>query len=149
MFPNDTTDIFINNIESNNHNKDDFLKTFSFDFENKDFVIKDGLPILVDGVEAAKQWIIKFFNTDIDTLEIYKGYPFGISIKKLFGQKYLNNGFAEAELERQIREGFILCPNINKVTSFIAEKGDRFLKITVGVLLNSGDSTTVTENVII
>lgn len=148
MFPKDAADEILNNIEKNkSNNQGSFLKSFSFDFDDKEFIVKDGLPILIDGVEAVKQWIIKFLNTDIDTLDIYKGYPFGISIKKLFGQKYLNNGFAEAELERQIREGFTLCPGINKVTSFKAEKGEGVLKITVKVLLNSGASTAITESI--
>lgn len=148
MFPQDTTDNVLNSLSNDNENvQDNYLKTYSFDFDKKDFVVKDGSPLLVNNIEGVKQWITKFLHTDIDTLEIYNGYNFGTSLKKLFGQKYLNNGFAEAELERQIREGFLLCPAISKVTKFKAEKDNQYLKLTIGVLLKSSERIAVVESI--
>ena len=36
------------------------LKSCSFDFDAKEFIVKDGSPVLVDNLEATKQWIQKF-----------------------------------------------------------------------------------------
>ena len=58
---------------------DNVLQSFSFDFDEKEFVVKDGSPELVDEYEATKQWIQKFLSTDLGTLEIYDDYKFGTS----------------------------------------------------------------------
>jgi hypothetical protein len=119
---------------------DNVLKSFSFDFDNKEFVVKDGSPELVDEYEATEQWIQKFLSTDLGTLEIYDDYKFGTSYKKLIGSKSFNGGYVESEIEREIREGFPLCPSIQKIVSYMAEKQGTKLALTIGVKLKSGAS---------
>jgi len=119
---------------------DNVLQSFSFDFDEKEFVVKDGSPELVDEYEATKQWIQKFLSTDLGTLEIYDDYKFGTSYKKLLGSKSFNGGYVESEIEREIREGFPLCPSIRKIVSYMAEKQGTKLALTIGVKLKSGAS---------
>ena len=125
----------------------DLGKTPNIDFENKKITVENGTPKLITDIDAIRQWITLFVTTPKDTYTIYNGTNFGTSIRKLFGRKILNNGYEEAEVEREIREGLPLCPAINRVTSFNMEKVGRILKIYVSVELFNGELITETIDV--
>ena len=150
MFPS----IFDNSIEEIQTTREkvistsqDLGKTPNIDFENKKITVENGTPKLITDIDAIRQWITLFVTTPKDTYKIYDGTNFGTSIRKLFGRKILNNGYEEAEVEREIREGLPLCPAINRVTSFNMEKIGRILKIYVSVELFNGEIVTETVDV--
>lgn len=122
-------------------------KTPNIDFENKKITVENGTPKMITDIDAIRQWITLFVTTPKDTYKIYNGTNFGTSVRKLFGKKILNNGYEEAEVEREIREGLPLCPAINRVTSFNMEKVGRILKIYVSVELFDGELITETIDV--
>ena len=70
---------------------------------------------------------------------IYYGTNFGTRFKKLFGRKRIGYGVEEAELERDYREGLLLCPAISEVTDFKITKIGKFLNIYVQVQLKNGE----------
>lgn len=121
--------------------------TPSFNYENKQIILENGSPKLISNVEAVRQWIVLFVTTPKNTYKIYDGTDFGTSIRKLFGKKTLNNGYEEAEVEREIREGLLLCPAISRVTNFNMEKVGRIVKIYVEVELFNGDLVNETIDV--
>lgn len=123
----------------------DIAKTPNLNFENKVIVLSNGSPKLITDVEAIRQWIVLFITTPKNTYKIYDGTGFGTSIRKLFGRKKLNNGYEEAEVEREIRDGLPICPAINRVTSFNMEKVGKMVKIYVQVELYDG--TLIDESV--
>jgi hypothetical protein len=125
----------------------DLGKTPNIEFENKKITVANGTPKLITDIEAIRQWIILFVTTPKDTYKIYNGTNFGTSIRKLFGKKVLNNGYEEAEVEREIRDGLPLCPAINRVTSFDMKKVGRILKVYVSVELFDGELITETIDV--
>lgn len=118
-----------------------------FDYQNKQIILENGSPKLISNVEAVRQWIVLFITTPKNTYKIYDGTNFGTSIRKLFGKKTLNNGYEEAEVEREIREGLPLCPAISRVTNFNMEKVGRIVKIYVEVELFNGDLVNETIDV--
>lgn len=87
MFPEDDIDETLESLTASIENAESVLLCFKFDFDKKEYVIKDGSPELIQEYEATKQWIQKFLSTDIGTLEIYDGYKFGTSYKKMMGSK--------------------------------------------------------------
>ena len=123
----------------------DIAKTPNLNFENKVIVLSNGSPKLITDIEAIRQWIVLFITTPKNTYKIYDGTGFGTSIRKLFGRKKLNNGYEEAEVEREIRDGLPICPAINRVTSFNMEKVGKMVKIYVQVELYDG--TLIDESV--
>lgn len=118
-----------------------------FDYQNKQIILENGSPKLISNVEAVRQWIVLFITTPKNTYKIYDGTNFGTSIRKLFGKKTLNNGYEEAEVEREIREGLPLCPAISRVTNFNMEKVGRLVKIYVEVELFNGELVNETIDV--
>lgn len=120
-------------------------KTPLIDFAEKSVVLSNGSPKMIYDIEAVRQWIVLFITTPKDVYKIYEGTGFGTSIRKLFGHKTLNNGYVESEIEREIREGFPLCPAINRVTSFNLEKVEKNIILYVQVELFDG--TLIDESV--
>lgn len=146
-FPVDTLSEVIKSVQTQ-LTVDTTIKTsLSFNFDDKKFPIIDGTPLTNANIEAAKQWIILFLKTTKDTVPVYKGKNFGTSIKKYLGFKALNNGFLESEIEREIREGFPLCPTIKSVTSFNMSKSAKTLVIDVSVELYDGTNLDVSTEV--
>lgn len=141
MFPENTLQQIINDLESNEQiQSSEIGETPFFDFDGMKIFVKNGTPEYAKKIEAIKQWIIIFVTTPKDTYSIYEGTSFGTSYRKLFGQKrLLKNGYAEAELERELREGLLLCPAINQMTSFDINKSGRVLDLYVQVELKNGD----------
>lgn len=140
MFPEDNIDETLKTLAETINTSENVLKSFEFNFDTKEFVVKDGSPVLIEQLQATKQWIQKFFATDLGTLEIYDGYTFGTSYKKLIGSKNINNALVESEIERETRTGLLLCPSIKKVISYESEKNGTKLAIRVVVALNEGAS---------
>ena len=48
-------------------------KTFDFDFRNGEFNMKNGNPVVLEGVDALKMWIQKCIRTQLNRYSIYKG----------------------------------------------------------------------------
>lgn len=109
------------------------------DFENTKVVIENGSPKLINELEAIKQWIILFVNTEKDTMEVYEGTGFGCRIKKLFGSKKVGYGFEESELERDFTEGLPLNPAILSVPYFNVSKEGKKLIIKLQVELYNSE----------
>ncbi len=110
-------------------------------FDDKDnirVVIKNGSPELVSGLEAIRQWIVKFCMTEKDTYSVYDGTGFGCRLRSLYGRKRVGYGYEEAEIERDFREGLPLCPGISNVTNFVLNKVGKVLNISIEVELTDG-----------
>lgn len=101
--------------------------------------MKNSSPELINEIDAIKQWILKFAVTEQGTYPIYYGTNFGTRFKKLFGRKRIGYGVEEAELERDYREGLLLCPAISEVTDFKITKIGTVLNIYVQVQLKNGE----------
>ena len=115
-----------------------FYKVPKYDFKNCRTIMKNGNIVLIDGVEAVMQWFEKFLRTSVDRFEVYKNTGFGTNARELFGKKYLDNGYEESELERQVREGLLLCPAIVSINNFNMQKEDKTLSVEVEILLADG-----------
>lgn len=147
MFPETNLLSTIKNLQAQSIVSTTVKPSLSFNFTTKKLPVVDGTPLTNVDIEATEQWIILFLKTDKDTVPVYKGKKFGTSVKKLLGYKSLNNGFLESEVEREIREGFPLCPTIKSVTSFNLSKSGKILVIDVSVELFDGSKLDVSTGV--
>lgn len=139
MFPDNTLRDEIKNFQDSLEAKKRSLgKTPSIDFEKSKIIMANGGPKLVTDIEAIQQWIILFVTTPRDVYEIYKGTNFGTSYRKLLGEKFINNGYAESELEREIIEGLPLNPAIEEVRSVEISKEGKYLSLLIQVELYDG-----------
>ena len=113
------------------------------DYNNIHLEIKNGSPALINEIQAIRQWILKFVLTEKDAYSIYEGTGFGNRIKALFGSKTIGLGYEEAEIERDFKEGLILCPAISRVADFELSKNGKILNVYIQVELFNGELVDV------
>lgn len=98
--------------------------TFKYDFKKGDFVIENGNPIIVSGIDALKIRIEKRLHTQINRYSIYNGTGYGANIEDLVIGKSYKFKFTESELKREIETALLKDEDINSITGFtISKKG--------------------------
>ena len=114
-------------------------KTFDFDFGNGEFVMKDGNPIILSGINALKLCI----RTQLYRYSIYKDKQYGANIEDLVMGKSYNFDFAESELRREIETALLRNEDIYSMSGFSAEKVGATLKISFTLNTAYGESAEV------
>lgn len=143
MFPKDELTLQVATVTDTT-----FKKCFVFDYDKNKFVFTDGKIEQIDSIGAVKQWLTLFFKTYRDGALVYKGTAFGQSIRRLKGRKSIETGgFDEAEVEREIKEGVLLCSAIESIRSFNLTKDGKSLVVAVDVVLYDGTVLKVSEYV--
>ncbi|MBU5427151.1 DUF2634 domain-containing protein [Tissierella pigra] len=119
-------------------------KTFLFDFEKGDFVIKDGRLVEVEGKEAIKIWIEKILRTEKFKFEVYKAdeniNEYGTTIKKLIQGKKVPQFFLQSELKREIEEVLKRHSEIDRIKDLRTEQEVATLRIYFTIILKNGET---------
>jgi hypothetical protein len=76
-------------------------KSFLYDFDKGDFVLKNGKLVVVEGIEALKMWIIKTIKTERYRFRIHDNTDYGTTIKDLIGTNY-PRAFVKSEIKREV-----------------------------------------------
>ena len=142
MFPN-SIDITLDN-ESNTSSG---TKSYMFDFENGDFVVRDGKLIECDGIESIKVWIEKILQTEKGRYPIYDNTEYGCHLEDLIIGNSYTAEFIEAELKREIEDALKQNPRIISVTNFNITRNTNAITVTLEVVLNDEGRNTVTVTV--
>jgi len=121
-------------------------KTYLFDFDKGDFVIRDGKLIECDGIEAIKVWIEKILRTEKGRFKIYDNTEYGCHLEDLIIGNSYTPGFIEAELKREIEDALLLNSQITSVTNFkiSREKNSLIVEMEVHILDAGANIITVT-----
>lgn len=120
-------------------------KSFLFDFEKSDFVIKDGKLIVIKDTEALKVWIEKILKTERFKFEIYnvdedqdQNTEYGVTlIDLLIGYDYPIS-FVESEIKREITEALQRHPLIQSLEEWEIKKDNPLISVGFKVLLTDG-----------
>ncbi len=119
-------------------------KTFLYDFEKGDFVIRDGRLVEVEGKEAIKVWIEKILRTEKFKFEIYKEDEeideYGTTIKRLIQGRKVPQFFLQSELRREIEEALKKHSEIDRIEDFRTDQDLATLKIYFTVILKNGET---------
>ena len=107
-------------------------KTFAFDFNEGDFILKDGKMVEESGMEYLKTWIKKALRTVKDS-SYYAGVNYGSDHHSLIGQVY-KPAFSRAEYERLIREALLVNDAITRVENFTFSQTGSRLTISFDVI---------------
>lgn len=106
--------------------------TFKYDFRSGDFVIKNGNPITVSGIDALKVWIEKILRTPLGRYKIYRGTQYGAGIEDLTIGKTYGMAFTNSELKREIEAALLQNADILSVRNITIEHGNyRVLDIKI------------------
>ena len=110
--------------------------TFLYDFKVCDFVMDDGDPVKVSGIEALKAWITKILHTQLNRYQIYAGTSYGANIEDLVIGKGYSTAFIQSELRREIETALLQNEDIEYVSDFVLtrEKDKLDISFTVGTV---------------
>lgn len=122
-------------------------KTYLFDFETGEFVIRDGKMVECDGVDAIKVWIEKIIRTEKNRYKIYTDTEYGCHLEDLvIGNNYTTE-FIEAELKREIEDALMQHPMIQRISGFVIERNINAITVTLEVHMYGAGTNTVTVTV--
>lgn len=114
---------------------------FDFDFERKEYVLKNGEPQVLRDVEGIKVWIKKQLYTQFDKYVLYRSLDneYGFSIEERIGRP--NETTSNRALERQIKERMLKHKNIVGVMGIIITNQGSSMNVTFTCLLNGNPNT--------
>lgn len=119
-------------------------KSFLFDFDTGDFVVRDGKLIKCDGMEAVRVWIEKSLRTEKGRYQIYEDTEYGCKLEDLLIGNNYPVSFIEAELKREIEEALLQNPQIIAVSNFSLERGVSFITVSMEVSVSDEGTNIVT-----
>nr|WP_306220688.1 DUF2634 domain-containing protein [Cohnella sp. WQ 127256] len=99
-------------------------KVFLFDYDKREFVLKDGKPVLATYEQAIKQWITMVLITERGKYQVYKDLDLGLNIAQFIGRKDIPLGVINSEVKRQIEEQLIRHPEIVGISDFALTRQD-------------------------
>nr|DAW21740.1 MAG TPA: Protein of unknown function (DUF2634) [Caudoviricetes sp.] len=118
-------------------------KTFDFDFKAGEFIMKNGNPVVLTGIDALKLWIQKCIRTQLNRYSIYKGKQYGANIEDLVIGKSYNFDFSESELRREIETALLQNEDIQSMSSFSVKKTGSTLDISLTLITVCGKVSEV------
>lgn len=89
------------------------FKEYAWDFKENDFVMKNGKPVVVEGLEAVKVWAEKALVTERYRYTVYS-WAYGQEFDGLVGSAYSKSA-VESECKRYLRECLLINPYIKEV----------------------------------
>jgi len=115
-----------------------FGKSFLFDFNKGDFVLKDGKMTVTEDVAALKVWIEKIMRTKRDEYKIYEGTPYGSRFDDLVVGSTFPPAFIDSELRREVEEALTQNPQIITISEFEVDRSASNCTVSFAVTLTSG-----------
>ena len=115
--------------------------TFAFDFKVGEFIMKNGSPVILTGVDALKLWIQKCIRTQLDRYSIYKGKRYGVNIEDLVIGKSYGLDFAESELRRELETALLLNEDIYSLSAFSIKNNKSVMTIYFKLITSYGEVT--------
>ncbi|OXS67527.1 hypothetical protein B1B04_22305 [Lysinibacillus sp. KCTC 33748] len=112
-------------------------KSFLYDFDKGDFVIRNGKMVAIHGLETLKQWILKVLKTERFRFRIYKDIPFGATLEDLIGSS-LPRAFVEAEIKREVTAALLEHTHIQDVQEWQFVRDGKWMRIQFRVITVEG-----------
>lgn len=117
--------------------------TFLYDFKACDFVMENGDPVTVSGMDALKVWITKILHTQLNRYDIYAGTSYGANIEDLVIGKGYSAAFIQSELKREIETALLHNADIGYVSDFTLTKEQDKLDISFTIGTVYGEETYI------
>lgn len=99
-----------------------FIKEYAWDFEKNEFILEDGKPKIVAGIEAIKVWIYKALLTPRFRYMAYT-WNYGSEFEDLIG-KSLSRAATETECKRYLEEALMINPYIKSISNIKVNLND-------------------------
>lgn len=112
-------------------------RSFLFDFQKGDFILKDGRLVVASELQALQIWIEKTLRTERFRFKVYEGTNYGVTLEDLIGQTY-SYTFTDSEVKREVNESLMKHPQIESISQLSIDRGGSRTKISFNVNLKEG-----------
>lgn len=112
-------------------------KEYAWDFENNDFILKDGRFVIVEGLEAIKIWIYKTLKIQRYRYLAYS-WNYGHELENLIGSTFTKQAI-QSEAKRYLEEALLINPYIKAIKDLKAEIVGDALKLDFTVATDYGE----------
>lgn len=116
-----------------------------YDFDKREYVLRDGKIVYCDQKQAVSQWVGFLVLTTVGKYRVYDDTEFGTYIENYIG--YKDEGFVFSEIKREIQEKAELNRAIRLIDDFEMERVKDKLTVSMVVYMNDGEETEVTVSV--
>lgn len=116
-----------------------------YDFDKREYVLRDGKIVYCDQKQAVAQWVGFLVLTTVGKYRVYDDTEFGTYIENYIG--YKDEGFVFSEIKREIQEKAELNRAIRLIDDFEMERVKDKLSVSMVVYMNDGEETEVTVSV--
>jgi hypothetical protein len=89
------------------------MREYAYDFDNNEFVLKNGKNVVYEGTDALKMWIIKALKTQRYCYGAYT-WDYGQEFSELVGQR-LSSDAMQSEAKRYLEEALTVNAHITSV----------------------------------
>ena len=120
----------------------------AFDMEARRFLLVDGKLVERTGQEAVRQWFERALGLQRDGVPIYRTWGVtGYGLDRGVLETKLPSGYAEAELERSVRETASFCPAVRAVRDLAISRQGRACLVEFTAVLHTGETVEVSVDV--
>lgn len=112
-------------------------KSFLYDFDKGDFVLRNGKLVVVEGIEALKMWILKAIKTERYRFRIYDETGYGTTIEDLIGTN-LPRAFVESEIKREVTSSLTNHQLIENIINWSFVRDGKWMLIKFEVVTVDG-----------
>lgn len=119
-------------------------KSFLFDFNTGQFILKNGKMIEIRGLDALKVWIEKILRTTNNRFPIYDGTIYGCGVDDLIGSNFPFS-FIQEELKRQTLEALLQHEDINNITDwqFVRDSSTMSISFTINSIYGTSPQEVI------
>lgn len=111
-------------------------KEYAWDYDNNEFVLKDGKFQRVEGKEAIKVWIWKALNTEKGIYKVYSS-GYGNEFENLVESGY-SKGLLDSEAKRLVWECISVNSHITSMENFTVDNSKDLLTINFTAITDQG-----------
>lgn len=108
-------------------------KTYAYDFQKGDFIIKNGKMVELHGEDTLKVWIEKVLRTEYGRFCIYREVEYGVVLEDLIGSNYPRD-FVESEIKREVTTALLRHPHITDIEEWSFERDGKLMRIWFKVI---------------
>lgn len=141
MFPEDDIDFDLDSLIETQQTS--LGKSYLFDFENNEFVLRGGKFVEIEGQDVLKQWIEKCVRTEKNKFKVYNDETYGAPTEELLRNRNMARALAESEFERELTESLQQHFMIQDVANFEWTRDNDKLEVHFDVITKDGTSVEV------
>jgi hypothetical protein len=114
-------------------------REYAWDFNLNDFILIDGKPVIVEGIEAIKVWVYKALSTQRYRYLAYS-WDHGHEFERLIGNTPVSKQALQSEASRYVQEALQMNTYIKSIKDMNASVTDDKISLAFTIVTDYGEA---------